>query len=69
MSEAHPIKKMSEAHPIKIYFLDNFDSFSYNLVDELTMLGAELVYIIECCAKPFEPFDRRTMFHDIVNQF
>lgn len=34
---------MSEAHPIKIYFLDNFDSFSYNLVDELTMLGAELV--------------------------
>ena len=34
---------MSKAHPIKIYFLDNFDSFSYNLVDELTMLGAELV--------------------------
>ncbi|WP_125719360.1 aminodeoxychorismate/anthranilate synthase component II [Pseudoalteromonas rubra] len=27
----------------KIYFLDNFDSFSYNLVDELSLLGAELV--------------------------
>ena len=27
----------------KIYFLDNFDSFSYNLVDELSMLGCELV--------------------------
>lgn len=28
---------------IKVYFLDNFDSFSYNLVDELTLLGLELV--------------------------
>ncbi|MCQ8876998.1 aminodeoxychorismate/anthranilate synthase component II [Pseudoalteromonas shioyasakiensis] len=28
---------------IKIYFLDNFDSFSYNLVDELSMLGSDLV--------------------------
>jgi anthranilate synthase component 2 len=28
---------------MKIYFLDNFDSFSYNLVDELSMLGCELV--------------------------
>lgn len=28
---------------IKVYFLDNFDSFSYNLVDELTLLGNELV--------------------------
>lgn len=27
----------------KIYFLDNFDSFSYNLVDELSMLGCQLV--------------------------
>ena len=34
---------MSASQPIKIYFLDNFDSFSYNLVDELTMLGGELV--------------------------
>ena len=34
---------MSKANPIKIYFLDNFDSFTYNLVDELTMLGCELV--------------------------
>ena len=34
---------MSTANPMKIYFLDNFDSFSYNLVDELTMLGCELV--------------------------
>lgn len=34
---------MSNANPLKIYFLDNFDSFSYNLVDELTMLGCELV--------------------------
>ncbi|RJE70842.1 anthranilate synthase component II [Pseudoalteromonas sp. MSK9-3] len=28
---------------IKVYFLDNFDSFSYNLVDELSLLGTELV--------------------------
>ena len=28
---------------VKIYFLDNFDSFSYNLVDELSMLGCQLV--------------------------
>jgi len=28
---------------VKIYFLDNFDSFSYNLVDELSMLGSDLV--------------------------
>ncbi|MBB1436930.1 anthranilate synthase component II, partial [Pseudoalteromonas sp. SG43-6] len=28
---------------LKIYFLDNFDSFSYNLVDELSMLGSDLV--------------------------
>ena len=34
---------MSNENPLKIYFLDNFDSFSYNLVDELTMLGCELV--------------------------
>ncbi|TMO08543.1 aminodeoxychorismate/anthranilate synthase component II [Pseudoalteromonas sp. S558] len=34
---------MSKANSIKIYFLDNFDSFTYNLVDELTMLGCELV--------------------------
>ncbi|MBQ4799037.1 aminodeoxychorismate/anthranilate synthase component II [Pseudoalteromonas sp. MMG006] len=34
---------MSNANPLKIYFLDNFDSFSYNLVDELTMLGCKLV--------------------------
>ena len=34
---------MSKTNPIKIYFLDNFDSFTYNLVDELTMLGCELV--------------------------
>ena len=34
---------MSKVNPIKIYFLDNFDSFTYNLVDELTMLGCELV--------------------------
>ena len=34
---------MGASQPIKIYFLDNFDSFSYNLVDELTMLGGELV--------------------------
>ena len=27
----------------KIYFLDNFDSFSYNLVDEFAQLGTELV--------------------------
>ncbi|MCF6441150.1 aminodeoxychorismate/anthranilate synthase component II [Pseudoalteromonas luteoviolacea] len=27
----------------KVYFLDNFDSFSYNLVDELSQLGSELV--------------------------
>ncbi|OHU86510.1 MULTISPECIES: aminodeoxychorismate/anthranilate synthase component II [Pseudoalteromonas] len=27
----------------KVYFLDNFDSFSYNLVDELTLLGMDLV--------------------------
>jgi len=27
----------------KVYFLDNFDSFSYNLVDELSMLGCQLV--------------------------
>ena len=27
----------------KVYFLDNFDSFSYNLVDELTLLGLDLV--------------------------
>ncbi|MBQ4832254.1 aminodeoxychorismate/anthranilate synthase component II [Pseudoalteromonas sp. MMG010] len=34
---------MSTIKPIKIYFLDNFDSFSYNLVDELSLLGCELV--------------------------
>lgn len=28
---------------VKVYFLDNFDSFSYNLVDELSLLGSELV--------------------------
>lgn len=27
----------------KIYFIDNFDSFSYNLVDEFAQLGIELV--------------------------
>ena len=27
---------------IKIIFIDNFDSFSYNLVDELQILGAEV---------------------------
>lgn len=27
----------------KIYFLDNFDSFTYNLVDEFSQLGFELV--------------------------
>ncbi|MBD1581663.1 aminodeoxychorismate/anthranilate synthase component II [Pseudoalteromonas sp. S16_S37] len=27
----------------KVYFLDNFDSFSYNLVDELTLLGLDMV--------------------------
>lgn len=27
----------------KIYFIDNFDSFSYNLVDEFEQLGFELV--------------------------
>ncbi|WP_440055866.1 aminodeoxychorismate/anthranilate synthase component II [Pseudoalteromonas sp. T1lg65] len=27
----------------KVYFLDNFDSFSYNLVDELSLLGMEMV--------------------------
>ncbi len=27
----------------KVYFLDNFDSFSYNLVDELSLLGLDLV--------------------------
>lgn len=31
---------MSQA---KIYFIDNFDSFSYNLVDEFEQLGFELV--------------------------
>ncbi|WP_404340367.1 aminodeoxychorismate/anthranilate synthase component II [Pseudoalteromonas mariniglutinosa] len=34
---------MNNQIPSKIYFLDNFDSFSYNLVDELSMLGCELV--------------------------
>ena len=28
---------------IKIIFIDNFDSFSYNLVDELKILGAEVI--------------------------
>ncbi|CCQ11775.1 Anthranilate synthase, amidotransferase component [Pseudoalteromonas luteoviolacea B = ATCC 29581] len=27
----------------KVYFLDNFDSFSYNLVDELLLLGMDLI--------------------------
>lgn len=36
----------------KIYFLDNFDSFSYNLVDEFAQLGAELViYRNNLCAE------------------
>ncbi|MFC3034665.1 aminodeoxychorismate/anthranilate synthase component II [Pseudoalteromonas fenneropenaei] len=34
---------MSATTPCKIYFLDNFDSFSYNLVDELLLLGHDLV--------------------------
>ncbi|MGO2012575.1 MAG: aminodeoxychorismate/anthranilate synthase component II [Pseudoalteromonas sp.] len=34
---------MQDLSKIKIYFLDNFDSFSYNLVDELSMLGSDLV--------------------------
>ena len=34
---------MTTTSAYKIYFLDNFDSFSYNLVDELSMLGCELV--------------------------
>lgn len=29
--------------PIKVFLLDNFDSFTYNLVDELRGLGLELV--------------------------
>lgn len=29
--------------PCKVYFLDNHDSFSYNLVDEFTQLGCEVV--------------------------
>lgn len=28
---------------IKIIFIDNFDSFSYNLVDELQVLGADVI--------------------------
>jgi anthranilate synthase component 2 len=37
---------------IKVYFLDNFDSFSYNLVDELSLLGTDLViYRNNICAK------------------
>jgi anthranilate synthase component 2 len=34
---------MSTPTRCKIYFLDNFDSFSYNLVDELLLLGHDLV--------------------------
>ena len=34
---------MNTPSAYKIYFLDNFDSFSYNLVDELSMLGCQLV--------------------------
>ncbi|QTH71453.1 aminodeoxychorismate/anthranilate synthase component II [Pseudoalteromonas xiamenensis] len=34
---------MTTSTPCKIYFLDNFDSFSYNLVDELLLLGHDLV--------------------------
>ncbi|MEI8645867.1 aminodeoxychorismate/anthranilate synthase component II [Pseudoalteromonas sp. Hal040] len=34
---------MTTTSAYKIYFLDNFDSFSYNLVDELSMLGCQLV--------------------------
>ena len=34
---------MTTTSAYKIYFLDNFDSFSYNLVDELSMLVCQLV--------------------------
>ena len=34
---------MSSQTDFKIYFLDNFDSFSYNLVDEFEQMGADLV--------------------------
>jgi len=34
---------MTNTPNYKIYFLDNFDSFSYNLVDEFEQIGAELV--------------------------
>lgn len=34
---------MSNQSDYKIYFLDNFDSFSYNLVDEFEQMGADLV--------------------------
>ncbi|TMO30450.1 anthranilate synthase component II [Pseudoalteromonas sp. S4492] len=34
---------MTTTSAYKIYFLDNFDSFSYNLVDELSMFGCQLV--------------------------
>ncbi|SFD25709.1 aminodeoxychorismate/anthranilate synthase component II [Pseudoalteromonas denitrificans] len=34
---------MSKQTHYKIYFLDNFDSFSYNLVDEFEQMGVELV--------------------------
>ena len=34
---------MSNQTDFKIYFLDNFDSFSYNLVDEFEQMGADLV--------------------------
>lgn len=34
---------MSNKTDYKIYFLDNFDSFSYNLVDEFEQMGADLV--------------------------
>jgi len=34
---------MSNQTDYKIYFLDNFDSFSYNLVDEFEQMGADLV--------------------------
>ena len=30
-------------HPICVFLLDNFDSFTYNLVDELRTLGLELI--------------------------
>ncbi len=36
-------KDISIKDAYKIYFLDNFDSFTYNLVDEFEQIGAELV--------------------------